>query len=73
MRFSPTPSILIQSSFALFCTEKLAVRMKNSVGSSKYQAFDYERLQAIIGAKRLETYALAEKVNLLFSHVMLMF
>lgn len=37
--------------------------MKNGVGTSKYKPIDYERLQAIIAAKRLETDALGEKVN----------
>uniref|UniRef100_H3DGE6 Coiled-coil domain containing 148 n=1 Tax=Tetraodon nigroviridis TaxID=99883 RepID=H3DGE6_TETNG len=41
--------------------EKLALRMKHGVGISKYKAVDYERLQAIIDAKRLETDALGEK------------
>lgn len=41
--------------------------MKNGVGSSKYKPVDYERLQAIIEAKRLETDALREKVIFLFS------
>lgn len=37
--------------------------MKNGVGISKYKPVDYERLQAIIDGKRLETDALGEKVN----------
>lgn len=61
------PSILIQSSFALFHPEKLTIRMKNGAGISKYKPVDYERLQAIIDAKRLETDALREKVIFLFS------
>lgn len=41
--------------------------MKNGAGTSKYKPVDYERLQAIIDAKRLETDALREKVIFLFS------
>lgn len=63
VRFPPIPFLLIQSSSALFHAEKLALRVKNCVGISKYKPFDYERLQAIIDAKRLETDALGEKVN----------
>lgn len=63
MTFPPIPSLLIQSSFALFHAEKLALRMRNGIGISKYKPVDYERLQAIIDAKRLETDALGEKVN----------
>lgn len=60
-------SILIQSSVALFHLEKLVIRMKNGIGSSKYKPVDCERLQGIIEAKRLETDALREKVILFFS------
>lgn len=62
-RFSPIPSLFIQSSFALFHAEKLALRKRNGVGISKYKPVDYGRLQAIIDAKRQETDALGQKVN----------
>lgn len=41
--------------------------MKNGADISKYKPVDYESLQAIIDAKRLETDALREKVIFLFS------
>lgn len=37
--------------------------MKNGTDISKYKPVDYDRLQAMIDAKRLETDALGEKVN----------
>ncbi|XP_011608694.1 coiled-coil domain-containing protein 148 isoform X1 [Takifugu rubripes] len=49
------------TSYSAEGAEKLTIRMKNGAGISKYKPVDYERLQAIIDAKRLETDALREK------------
>ncbi|CAJ1079275.1 coiled-coil domain-containing protein 148-like isoform X1 [Xyrichtys novacula] len=43
--------------------EKLTVRMKNGLGSSEYKPAEYERLQAIIDAKRLESDLIGQKVT----------
>ncbi|XP_065818559.1 coiled-coil domain-containing protein 148-like [Labrus bergylta] len=43
--------------------EKLTVRMKNGLGSSKYKPAEYERLQAIVDAKRLESDLIGQKVQ----------
>uniref|UniRef100_A0A673CWH3 Coiled-coil domain containing 148 n=1 Tax=Sphaeramia orbicularis TaxID=375764 RepID=A0A673CWH3_9TELE len=43
--------------------EKLTLRMKNGLGSSKYKPAEYERLQAIVDAKRLESNLIGQKVN----------
>uniref|UniRef100_A0A3Q3ANQ1 Coiled-coil domain containing 148 n=1 Tax=Kryptolebias marmoratus TaxID=37003 RepID=A0A3Q3ANQ1_KRYMA len=42
--------------------EKLTLRMKNGLGSSKYKPTEYERLQAIVDAKRLESELIGQKV-----------
>ncbi|XP_029980852.1 coiled-coil domain-containing protein 148-like [Sphaeramia orbicularis] len=43
--------------------EKLTLRMKNGLGSSKYKPAEYERLQAIVDAKRLESNLIGQKVQ----------
>ncbi|XP_017279986.1 coiled-coil domain-containing protein 148 [Kryptolebias marmoratus] len=43
--------------------EKLTLRMKNGLGSSKYKPTEYERLQAIVDAKRLESELIGQKVQ----------
>ncbi|XP_078117905.1 coiled-coil domain-containing protein 148-like [Sander vitreus] len=43
--------------------EKLTVRMKNGLGSSKYKPAEYKRLQAIVDAKRLESDLIGLKVQ----------
>ncbi|XP_041663483.1 coiled-coil domain-containing protein 148-like [Cheilinus undulatus] len=42
--------------------EKLTARMKNGLSSCKYKPAEYERLQAIIDAKRLESDLIGQKV-----------
>ncbi|XP_029968241.1 coiled-coil domain-containing protein 148-like [Salarias fasciatus] len=42
---------------------KLTVRMKNGLGSSRYKPAEYEKLQAVIEAKRLESDIIGEKVE----------
>lgn len=37
--------------------------MKNGLGSSKYKWAEYEKLQAIVDAKRLESDLIGQKVN----------
>uniref|UniRef100_A0A3B4Z8X0 Coiled-coil domain containing 148 n=1 Tax=Stegastes partitus TaxID=144197 RepID=A0A3B4Z8X0_9TELE len=41
--------------------EKLTLRMKNGLGSSKYKPADYKGLQAIVDAKRLESDLIGQK------------
>lgn len=53
-------------SFAFIHAEKLTLRMKNGLGSTKYKPAEYERLQAIVDAKRLESDQIGQKVN--FGH-----
>ncbi|XP_070770144.1 coiled-coil domain-containing protein 148-like [Enoplosus armatus] len=43
--------------------ERLTLRMKNGLGSSKYKPAEYKKLQAIIDAKRLETDLIGQKVQ----------
>ncbi|XP_042350644.1 coiled-coil domain-containing protein 148-like [Plectropomus leopardus] len=43
--------------------EKLTLRMKNGLGSSKYKPAEYKRLQAIVDAKRLESDLIGLKVQ----------
>ncbi|XP_070832768.1 coiled-coil domain-containing protein 148-like [Chaetodon trifascialis] len=43
--------------------EKLTLRMKNGLGSSKYKPAEYKRLQAILDAKRLESDVIGKKVQ----------
>ncbi|KAM6934322.1 coiled-coil domain-containing protein 148-like [Xenentodon cancila] len=43
--------------------EKLTLRMKNGLGSSKYKPAEYGRLQAIVDAKRLESDLIGQKVQ----------
>ncbi|XP_038576334.1 coiled-coil domain-containing protein 148-like [Micropterus salmoides] len=43
--------------------EKLSLRMKNGLGSSKYKPAEYKRLQAIVDAKRQETDLIGQKVQ----------
>uniref|UniRef100_A0A3P8TMC7 Coiled-coil domain containing 148 n=1 Tax=Amphiprion percula TaxID=161767 RepID=A0A3P8TMC7_AMPPE len=43
--------------------EKLTLRMKNGLGSSKYKPVEYKRLQAIVDAKRLESELIRQKVQ----------
>ncbi|XP_044072470.1 coiled-coil domain-containing protein 148-like isoform X1 [Siniperca chuatsi] len=43
--------------------EKLTLRMKNGLGSSKYKPAEYKRLQAIVDAKRLECDLTGQKVQ----------
>uniref|UniRef100_A0A8C5NFS0 Coiled-coil domain-containing protein 148 n=1 Tax=Gouania willdenowi TaxID=441366 RepID=A0A8C5NFS0_GOUWI len=43
--------------------EKLKVRMKNGVGSFKFKPFEYERLQEVLEAKRLESEIIGQKVQ----------
>ncbi|XP_026233042.1 coiled-coil domain-containing protein 148 isoform X2 [Anabas testudineus] len=43
--------------------EKLTLRMKNGLGSSKYKPTEYNRLQAIVDAKRLESNLIGQKVQ----------
>ncbi|TKS67273.1 Coiled-coil domain-containing protein 148 [Collichthys lucidus] len=43
--------------------EKLTLRMKNGLGSTKYKPAEYERLQAIVDAKRLESDQIGQKVQ----------
>uniref|UniRef100_A0A3Q3K154 Coiled-coil domain containing 148 n=1 Tax=Monopterus albus TaxID=43700 RepID=A0A3Q3K154_MONAL len=43
--------------------EKLTLRMKNGLSSSKYKPAEYERLQAIVDAKRLESELIGQKVQ----------
>ncbi|XP_028249786.1 coiled-coil domain-containing protein 148-like [Parambassis ranga] len=43
--------------------EKLTVRMKNGLGSSKYKPAEYKRLQAMVDAKRLECDLFGQKVQ----------
>ncbi|KAL0963777.1 hypothetical protein UPYG_G00313420 [Umbra pygmaea] len=42
--------------------EKLTLRMKDGLGSSLYKPAEYEKLQAIIAAKRLESTHIAQKM-----------
>ncbi|XP_029936132.1 coiled-coil domain-containing protein 148 [Myripristis murdjan] len=43
--------------------EKLTLRIKDGVGSSKYKSAEYERLQAIVEAKRQESDLIGQKVQ----------
>ncbi|XP_037645259.1 coiled-coil domain-containing protein 148-like [Sebastes umbrosus] len=43
--------------------EKLTLRMKNGLGSSKYKPAEYKRLQAVVDAKRLESDLIGLKVQ----------
>ncbi|XP_051260319.1 coiled-coil domain-containing protein 148-like isoform X1 [Dicentrarchus labrax] len=43
--------------------EKLTLRMKNGLGSSKYRPAEYKKLQAIVDAKRLESDLIGQKVQ----------
>ncbi|XP_069388343.1 coiled-coil domain-containing protein 148 isoform X2 [Paralichthys olivaceus] len=43
--------------------EKVTLRMKNGLGSSKYNPADYKRLQAIVDAKRQESDVIGQKVQ----------
>ncbi|XP_061579595.1 coiled-coil domain-containing protein 148-like [Cololabis saira] len=43
--------------------EKLTLRMKNGLGSSKYKQGEYERFQAIVDAKRRESDLIGQKVQ----------
>ncbi|XP_040004118.1 coiled-coil domain-containing protein 148-like isoform X1 [Xiphias gladius] len=43
--------------------EKLTLRMKNGLGSSKYKPSDYKRLQTIVDAKRLESDLIGQKIQ----------
>ncbi|XP_029314504.1 coiled-coil domain-containing protein 148-like [Cottoperca gobio] len=43
--------------------EKLTLRMKNGLGSSKYKPAEYKRLKAIVDAKRLESDLIGLKVQ----------
>ncbi|XP_069558551.1 coiled-coil domain-containing protein 148-like [Brachyistius frenatus] len=43
--------------------EKLTLRMKNGLCSSKYKPAEYERLKALIDAKRLESDLIGQKVQ----------
>ncbi|XP_078480111.1 coiled-coil domain-containing protein 148 [Lampetra planeri] len=43
--------------------EKLTVRLRNGLSSSKYRPAEYNRLQAIVDAKRLETALIGQKVH----------
>ncbi|KAM3607701.1 uncharacterized protein V6R79_012258 [Siganus canaliculatus] len=42
---------------------KLTLRMKNGLSSTKYKPAEYERLQAIVDAKRLESDLIGQKVQ----------
>ncbi|CAM9289548.1 unnamed protein product, partial [Lampetra planeri] len=42
---------------------KLTVRLRNGLSSSKYRPAEYNRLQAIVDAKRLETALIGQKVQ----------
>ncbi|KAF3843080.1 hypothetical protein F7725_001929, partial [Dissostichus mawsoni] len=50
-------------SFAFIHEEKLTLRMKNGLGSSKYKPAEYQKLQAIVDAKRLESDLIGLKVQ----------
>ncbi|KAI3356187.1 hypothetical protein L3Q82_017443 [Scortum barcoo] len=50
-------------SFTSIHAEKLTLRMKNGLGSSKYKPSEYEQLQAIVDAKRLESDLIGQKVQ----------
>lgn len=50
-------------SFAFIHAEKLTLRMKNGLGSSKYKPAEYKRLQEIVAAKQLESDIIGQKVN----------
>ncbi|KAM7407535.1 hypothetical protein PAMA_003314 [Pampus argenteus] len=43
--------------------EKLTVRLRNGLGSSKYKPAEYKRLQAIVDAKRLESDLIGQRVQ----------
>nr|XP_046188573.1 coiled-coil domain-containing protein 148-like isoform X1 [Oncorhynchus gorbuscha] len=43
--------------------EKLTLRMKDGLGSSKYKPAEYEKLQAIVDAKLLQSAHIAQKVK----------
>ncbi|XP_041720506.2 coiled-coil domain-containing protein 148 isoform X1 [Coregonus clupeaformis] len=43
--------------------EKLTLRMKDGLGSSKYKPAEYEKLHAIVDAKRLQSAHIAQKVK----------
>ncbi|XP_070979474.1 coiled-coil domain-containing protein 148-like [Oncorhynchus clarkii lewisi] len=43
--------------------EKLTLRMKDGLGSSKYKPAEYEKLQAIVDAKQLQSAHIAQKVK----------
>ena len=45
--------------------EKLTLRMKDGLGSSKYKPAEYEKLQAIVDAKQLQSAHIAQKVDIL--------
>lgn len=55
-------------SFAFIHVEQLTVRMKNGLGSSKYKPTDYEKLQAIFDAKRLEVDLIGQKVPFFYQN-----
>ena len=55
----------------LFCllstvvdTEKLTLRLRDGLGSSKYKPVQYEQLQAMLEAKRITSQHIEEKVQL---------
>lgn len=51
-------------SFAFIHAERLTMRMKNGLSSSlNYKPAEYEKLQAIMEAKRLESNLIGQKVN----------
>ena len=58
-------------SFAFIHAEKLTLRMKNGLGSSKYKPAEYKRLQAIVDAKRLESDLIGQKVHFFVINIML--
>ncbi|XP_061734992.1 coiled-coil domain-containing protein 148-like [Nerophis ophidion] len=51
------------TSFRAEDVEKLSSRLKHGLGRSKYKPTEYERVQAIVDAKRLESALIAKKVK----------
>lgn len=55
--------------FAFTHAEKMALRIKNGLSSSKYKPADYRRLQAVVDAKWLESDLIGQKVKFLLMSI----
>lgn len=64
--------ILIQPChFAFICAEKLTLGMKDGLVNSKYKQAEYEKLQAVVEAKRQESELIGQKVDLVINQYLM--